>query len=86
MTAWKRYRFHANFDDPRPVKFPPPGPWWESGFAANEEYSVVVAYLPSAAKLGHYWPEASEVTFTEETEIHFTDRFPKPDWWQEVAP
>lgn len=77
---WHRYRFHANEDDSRPVKFPPPGPWWETGL--GDGYAIVVAYLPPAEKLTDYWPEASEVDYTKETELVFTDRFPKPDWWK----
>lgn len=79
-TKWRRYRFHANLDDPRPVKFPPPGPWWCSG--QGDDYAIVIAYLPRNAKLKQFWPEASEVEFTDEDEITFTDRFPKPDWWK----
>lgn len=79
MPRWYRYRFHANEDDPRPVKFPPPGPWWRTG--SGDDYSIVVAYLPPKAKLTDYWPEASDVDRTEEAELTFTDRFPKPDWW-----
>lgn len=77
---WRRYRFKANYDDSRPVKFPPPGPWWESGF--GDDYSIVVAYLPARVDPKKYWPEASEITFTDETEIHFSGRFPRPDWWK----
>jgi hypothetical protein len=32
---WIRYRFHANADDYRPVKFPPPGPYWCSGYLGD---------------------------------------------------
>jgi len=77
---WRRYRFKANLEDSRPVKFPPPGPWWESGFGDN--YAICIAYLPAGAKLTDYWPEADEVEYTEEIKITFTDRFPKPTWWK----
>lgn len=75
----RRYRFHANLEDSRPVKFPPPMPWWETGF--NDVYATVVAYLPPDVALTEYWPEAQDIAVTDETEIVFTDRFPKPDWW-----
>lgn len=83
MPRWHRYRFHANEDDPRPVKFPPPGPWWHTG--SGDGYAIVVAYLPPKANLTDYWPEAAEVDYTEENELTFTDRFPKPDWWKGEA-
>lgn len=78
---WRRYRFHANEDDPRPVKFPPPGPWWCSG--SGDGYSIVICYLPPKVKLTTYWPEAKKVDYTEETELSFSDRFPKPVWWKD---
>ena len=77
---WRRYRFYANLEDSRPVKFPPPGPWWETGW--NDVYATVVAYLPSGVKLTDYWPEADGVEWTEESKIYFTDRFARPDWWK----
>lgn len=81
MSKWIRYRFHANLDDSRPVIFPPPGPWWETG--TGEDFAVVVAYLPPNANLLDYWPEASNIDPHEHTnKIVFTDRFPKPDWWE----
>lgn len=77
--TWRRYRFSANLDDSRPVKFPPPGPWWETGF--GDDCATVVAYLPPQTNLREFWPEAANVEFTEESEIVFTSRFQKPKWW-----
>jgi len=87
METWMRYRFHANGDDYRPVKFPPPGPFWCTGY--GDGYAVIVAYLPLLTPLKDYWPEASEISATEHTEIIYTDRFPKPLWYEpapETAP
>jgi len=81
MKPWRRYRFHANLDDPRPILFPPPGPWWESGF--SDDYAIVIAYLPPSIKLKKYWPEATKIDYSEEDKIEFTDRFPRPKWWKE---
>lgn len=47
QTRWMRLRFQANADDPRPVTFPPPGPWWCTGYAGDDSYAIVVAYLPN---------------------------------------
>jgi hypothetical protein len=74
----KRHRFHANEDDYRPIKFPPPGPYWCTG--SGEGFSVVVAYLPDEEKVTDWWPEATNVESTTE-EIKFSDRFAKPEWW-----
>lgn len=77
-----RARFHANHDDWRPVKWPPPGPCWCTGYAMNGAYSTVVAYVEKEAQIKEYWPEASNIDATEVAGITFTDRFEKPDWWQ----
>jgi hypothetical protein len=38
-----RARFHANEDDWRAVKFPPPGPYWCTGYGEN--YSIALLWL-----------------------------------------
>lgn len=76
---WLRHRFQANLADPRPVTFPPPGPYWVSGL--GEDYAIVVAYLPPDVEVSTYWPEAKEVESEERASLTFTDRFPKPEWW-----
>lgn len=76
-----RARFRADPEDYRPVKWPPPGPYWCSGQAGNGSYSIVVAYADSEEQINEFWPEASHIYATEETEMVFTDRFPKPEWW-----
>lgn len=78
---WRRYRFHASEEDNRPVKWPPLGPWWETG--VGDGYTTVVAYLPPDADLKEYWPEADNIDYEEREEITFTSRFPRPDWWKE---
>lgn len=81
MSKWIRHRFHANEDDPRPVKFPPPGPWWHTG--SGDGYSTVVAYLPPGVDVtsDDLWPEAAEIDSEGCEEIMYTSRFPRPSWW-----
>ena len=77
-----RVRFHANYNDSRPVKWPPPGPFWETGFAADESYATVVAYVESEDQITEFWPEADEIdVYERDVEPTFTDRFPRPEWW-----
>lgn len=98
MAKWIRYRFHASPVDYRPVLWPPPGPFWCSGYGGvnfdgddDEEvtcgYSIVVAYVPGEGgveMLKKYWPEADQIDpMQEEETITYTSRFPKPDWWKE---
>lgn len=80
--SWYRYRFHANEDDYRPVAWPPPGPYWCTGY--GDGYSTVVAYLPPDEPLTFWWPEATNVDAEEVDEIVFSDRFPEPEWWADV--
>jgi len=77
---WYRARFQANLDDCRPIKWPPPGPYWRTG--QGEDYSVVVAYVKKFSEVSEYWPEAQWIEAETSDEITFTDRFPKPDWWE----
>lgn len=82
---WLRHRFYADHDDYRPVKFPPPGPYWCSGYsmsgAYEDGYSIVIAWLPKSASVTDWWPEATEIESTEHGPPEWTDRFPKPEWW-----
>ena len=77
---WKRYRFKEASKDYRPVKFPPPGPYWCSGYDSDDN-AVIVAYLPADAELTDWWPEPIDIEVEDRTEITFTDRFSKPDWY-----
>ena len=74
-----RIRFHANPDDYRPVKWPVKYPFWCSGYGEN--FSVVIAYVDSVDELMELWPEASNLDIEERESITFTDRFPKPSWY-----
>lgn len=77
-----RVRFHANPDDYRPIKWPITHPYWCSGYGAD--CSIVVAYAASVDQITELWPEASNIDVLNDncTEYVFTDRFPKPDWFQ----
>jgi hypothetical protein len=85
MSTWTRHRFHANADDYRPITFPPPGPYWCSGYGLTGDgeltYATVIAYLPRGADPRRWWPEASNIDSEEHDQITFTDRFPCPEWW-----
>ena len=78
---WLRVRFHASQNDYRPVKFPPPGPYWCSG--TGDDYSIIVAYVKKLSQVEKYWPEADSIDHLGNYEqIEFTERFAKPDWWK----
>lgn len=84
---WRRYRFCTYaVEDSRPLIFNPCYPWWCSGYGGegNSSYATIVAYLPKDENLKTYWDDAFSITYTDEEEIVFTDRFPKPDYFQEM--
>ena len=78
-----RARFHANPDDPRPVKWPIKYPFWVSG--RGDGYSIVVAYVDDITELMELWPEATHITHEERDAILFTSRFGQPDWYDTAS-
>lgn len=78
-----RHRFKTDPTDYRPVAFPPPGPYWCTGFSGA--HSTVIAYLPKGEPLLQWWPDAVDVESEDAEVIVFTDRFACPDWWTPPA-
>lgn len=80
---WKRIRFYVDRKevqfDFRPIEFPPPGPYWCTGFSESDY--VLVGYFKTEAQLYEFWPEARLDSVDDKEEIVFTDRFPKPEWF-----
>jgi len=72
--------FERNDNDYRPIKFPPPHPYWCSG--SNDEAFVLVAYADNVDQILEYWPEAEDIDYSEAEEYTFTSRFQKPDWFE----
>lgn len=81
--SWIRARFYANLEDSRPIKWPPVGPFWETGF--NDTHSIVVAYVKTKKQIKEFWPEAVKIEAEKCDEITFTSRFRKPKWWKPDA-
>ena len=81
---WKRYRFKtSSVADYRPLIFEPKYPWWCSGTSGDGKTATIIAYLPEDEDLLKYWDDAEDIDFTEETEITFSGRFPKPSYYVE---
>lgn len=83
-TQWARVRFRANYEDSRPIIFPPLGPTWETGLAGDGSYATRIAYFPVGEehRLKEFWPEATDIDWLSVCdEPVFTSRFPKPEWW-----
>lgn len=82
MSEWYRVRFRAD-EDARPIKWPPPGPYWCSGYTMSG-VAIVVAYVRDVAQIAEFWPDSHDLDWTEEAEITFSSRFAEPDWWREL--
>ena len=76
-----RVRLKTCEQDFRPVKWPPPGPYWCSGYDFCDN-AILVVYAENLEQLFEYWPEAEYIDAEEVEEHEFTDRFPKPGWWE----
>lgn len=77
-----RARFKANKEDPRPINWPIKHPYWCTGY--GETYSIIVAYAEDLDDIRSNWPEAEDIDYAEASEYEFTDRFPRPNWFQKV--
>ena len=76
-------RFYVNKDkcnnDYRPVIWPISYPYWCTG--ESETSYILMAYVDTIDKLYEQWPEVENVNTLEKDIITFSDRFPKPDWY-----
>jgi len=62
------------------VTFPPPGPWWRSGWDSADR-SILICYLPIGVDLTEFWPDAIDAEGEDADEIVFTSRFARPKWY-----
>lgn len=76
-----RVRFKANADDYRPVNWPVKHPYWCTGYGSD--YSIVISYADNEEYIYNNWPEASDLDIEEVEGYVFTDRFEKPEWFEE---
>jgi len=76
-------RFQANAPDYRPV-VSATHPFWCSGTAGDDSYSIIIAYAEDEVDILRLWPEAAQIDIFEEDvkEFEYSDRFPKPDWYK----
>lgn len=75
-----RVRFKANLEDSRPIKWPVKHPWWETGY--DDENAIVISYADDEQYIYDNWPEAKDLDIELRDTYTFTDRFPKPDWFE----
>lgn len=76
-----QFRFKIPGTDPRPIGWPPPGPFWATGY--SDTHVVVVSFAESLEVLlgPLHWPDAEDVEDLGIPSDLYSDRFPKPDWW-----
>ncbi|MGO4302278.1 hypothetical protein [Cupriavidus sp. RAF12] len=78
-----RARFFVNADDPRPVIWPIPHPYWVTGY--GDDHAIIVAYADDEEQILRQWPEATSIDANEAEAYTFTSRFTKPTWFKEPA-
>lgn len=76
-----RVRFKVNEVDYRPVSWPVKHPYWCSGY--GDDHAIVISYADDEEYVYENWPEAIDLDSTEVDCYHFSDRFPKPDWFKD---
>ncbi len=81
-----RIRFRADPEDYRPINWPIKHPYWCTGYDGEMNYSIIVSYADDEGYIYKNWPEASHLDIEEVDDYQFTDRFPKPDWFNTVQP
>ena len=74
-----RARFEVEAEDYRPINWPIKHPYWCTG--SGGDYWIIVAYADGIEDIILNWPEAKNIEATEETDYSFSDRFPKPAWF-----
>lgn len=74
-------RFHANADDPRPIHWPVKYPYWVTGYAVDNSFAVIITYADDEKYILENWPEATNIETTQVEQYEFSERFPKPVWF-----
>ena len=73
--------------DYRPVEWPIKYPYWCTGESYDEngdlQYFTLVAYADSIKQIQQLWPDAQCIIGKKVSGIEFSDRFPKPEWYNE---
>lgn len=82
----KRVRFKISREacggDPRPMVWDARYPYWCDEMTAKDY--IFVAYCENYDQLHEGWPEFTQKSvcyYTDDAEIEFTNRYPRPEWW-----
>jgi hypothetical protein len=91
VKNWYRLRFYGVGSDPRPIKSPPPGPWWCTGSCDSLDDGdayINVAYVKAKSFdkaediILKYWPDAYDIDESGGNgPPEFSDRFPAHEDW-----
>lgn len=77
-----RARFKVLNPDYRPVKWPILHPYWCTGYD-SEDAAILIAYADSVEQILESWPDAEALSSEVVDEYSFTERFPKPEWFNQ---
>jgi len=77
-------RFYINIEevkeDYRPIIWPIKYPYWCTGESSDD--FIICTYVDSEEDIYKQWPEAFNVDIEKVDKIEFSDRFPKPEWYE----
>jgi hypothetical protein len=76
-----RVRFKTGPQDYRPAKFPPPHPYWCTGYMGDGA-AVIIGYADDIRQVYEYWPDAEDIDTEEVQSYFFSGRFPRPAWFK----
>lgn len=79
-----RFEITAEDGDYRPVRWPIKHPYWCTGQRHPCHY-YIVAYADDVAEILSNWPDAEKIVHVAASEYAFTDRFPRPEWFDGSA-
>lgn len=75
-------KFKVSFQGPPSHQMAYPHPYWCS---AQDGYWIIVAYADDEAQIKELWPEAFDLVSESCDGYIFTDRFPKPQWFEPLG-
>ena len=76
-------RFKVPGECQDPIIWPIQYPCWTTGYDSDDN-ATIVAFVDSEEVLFAQWPELKELGYEvleSNTEVRFTSRFPKPEWY-----
>lgn len=83
-----RFTVAVEGGDYRPLQWPIKYPYWCSGYKLTGTVdepqvgaAILIAFADQVEDITALWPEAADIEASEVAGVTFSERFPKPDWY-----